>query len=150
MKFYSHLTENYKLSSYQFGFRSGLSSENAINSMLSRLYEAMDIREYSVCTMISLSKAFDTLDRCMLLWRHEYYGVCNNAFLVKIIPLWTLKGIASNCNEVDLGGAQWSSLVPLLFSKFFNDSTQSTSFFISFYMLTIQALLILHKIFTIW
>ena len=76
LQLYSYLIENNILSPFQFDFRYGLSTDNAINSMSRNIYEAMDKREYSVCTMINPSKAFDSLDRNMLLEKLDYYGLC--------------------------------------------------------------------------
>ena len=112
---YSYPSENDILSPSQFSFCSGLSTESAINSMLSRIYEAMDKRNYFVCTMFDLSKAFDTLDRCLLLKKLEHYGVrsnallCFNSYLSECDQFVILNGIASTCNKVDLGVAQGSS-----------------------------------------
>ena len=135
LQLYSYLTENNILSSSQFGFRSGLSTDNAVNSMSRSIYEAMDKREFSVCIMIDLSKAFDTLDRNMLLNKLKYYGISNNSllwfqsYLSERDQFVMLNGIASNCSKVDLGVAQGSSLGPLLFILFINDLTQSSRFF---------------------
>ena len=51
----------------EYRFRSGLSNKNAINDMLQKVYNALDRREYTLCVMIDLSKAFDTLNRLILL-----------------------------------------------------------------------------------
>jgi len=63
----------------QFGFRNGLSTENAIHNFLDFVYIALDNGEFTTCTMLDLTKAFDTLNRSILLRNLEFYDVRNVA-----------------------------------------------------------------------
>ena len=42
------------LSERQYGFRSELSTENAVNGMVQEVYDAFDRREYTLCVNIDL------------------------------------------------------------------------------------------------
>ena len=135
LQLYSYLTGKKNiLSPSQIVFCSGSLTDNAINSMSRRIYEALIKREYSVCIMIELSKTFDTLDRIMLLNNLEYYGKSNKSllwfqsYLSEHDHFDVLNSIASSCSKFDLGLGQERQYKPLLFVFLINDTTQSSSF----------------------
>ena len=72
----SFLICNALLPENQYGFRSELSIDNAINDMLHKVYDALDRQEYALYVMIDLSKAFHTLNRSTLLRKKlAFYGI---------------------------------------------------------------------------
>ena len=71
LKIYDYLTRKKLLSERQYGFHAGFSTENAISDMLSRIYHALDRQEYALCVIIDLSKAYDTLNRTILMKKSQ-------------------------------------------------------------------------------
>ena len=59
----------------QFGFRADISTNDALYNFLDYAYRAMDILEFTVCVLINLSRAFDTLNRDIHIKKLEYYGI---------------------------------------------------------------------------
>ena len=135
LQLYYYLTSNNILTRCQYGFRTGYSTENAINNMLTQLYNALDNRQYTVCVMIDLSKAFDTLNRIILINKLEYYGIQGvslqwfESYLSARDQFVSINGKASDIRGVELGVAQGSSLGPLLFNLYINDLVHSSNFF---------------------
>ena len=70
-----YFTENSLFIDSQFGFRKGLSTENAIQVLANAMYDSFENDKSAVGVFIDLSKAFDSLDRDYLCAKLEYYGV---------------------------------------------------------------------------
>ena len=69
------------LSSHQYGFRMGLSTTLALYDMQENSLENLD-KGFITCTIFyDLSKAFDTIDNDVLLWK------LNNFFGIRGLPL---------------------------------------------------------------
>ena len=115
LQIYDYLTRNNLLSERQYGFRAGLSTENAINDMLSRIYHALDRREYALCVMIDLSKAFDTLNRTILMKKLKFYGFTDaslawfDSYFSGREQLVCIDDSASNLRRINIGVAQGSA-----------------------------------------
>ena len=68
-RLYTYLEKNSMLSSHQYGFRMGLSTTLAIYDMQENILENLE-KGFITCTIFcDLSKAFDTIDHDVLLWR---------------------------------------------------------------------------------
>ena len=127
------------LTECQYGFRSGLSTENAINDMLKKVYDDLDCREYASCVMIDLSKAFDTLNRSILLKKLDFYGIKGiplkwfDYYLSILEKLVCIDGTNSISRFINIGVAQGSTFGPLLFVLYINDSLKCSNSF-SFFL----------------
>ena len=115
------------LSSAQFGFIKGSSTEDAVLKMCDYIYEALNNKNFGIGTFVDLCKAFDTVSHPVLLRKLERYG-CRGG------PLALLRNFLSNRHQyvqiqnkfsskkpVQIGLPQGSSLSPILFLLYIND-----------------------------
>ena len=75
IKLQAHLSENYLLSNSQYGFRSGRGTENALHSVVEFMHQAFDENKFGMGIFLDVKKAFDSLDRGILLEKLKYYGI---------------------------------------------------------------------------
>ena len=73
-RLYKYLTTE-KLYSKQFGFQTGLSTEHAIVKLVDQIYKSFEEDHYTLGVLMDLSKAFDTVDRALLIKNLEMYGI---------------------------------------------------------------------------
>ena len=85
---YTYLQQNSMLSSHQYGFRMGLSTTLAIYDMQENILENLEKGLISCTIFYDLSKAFDTVDQGVLLWK------LNNFFGIRGVPLKLLATLA--------------------------------------------------------
>ena len=69
-----YFEENQILSDAQCGFRVGKGTQDAIALVLKELMNAIEEGEYAILSAYDLSKAFDCLNRQILLDKLQYYG----------------------------------------------------------------------------
>ena len=77
-RLYKYLTKFKILYEYQFGFREGHSTTQALTEITDRLKNAMDGKQLSCGIFIDLTKAFDTVDHNILLRKMFNYGIRGN------------------------------------------------------------------------
>jgi hypothetical protein len=119
----------------QYGFRCGHSTDMAIIDMVEKIRKAWDMGEHCMGIFVDLSKAFDTVDHCILLSKLEHAGV-------RGIPLELIRsyfrnrrqyvafnGGESSLREITCGVPQGSILGPLFFLLYVNDLVRSSEFF---------------------
>ena len=129
---YGFLTETKQIYDSQYGFRAGHSCENAISEVLGEIVKALQNGKTTVCILLDLSKAFDSLEHDMIFKKMERYGlrgICLKWFESYLhgrhIQVKCKTGQStesySNLYEIDYGTPQGSCLGPLIFMLFCND-----------------------------
>ena len=119
----------------QYGFRENHSTEFASLELINRILLAMDKGEIPFSIFIDLSKAFDTLDHDILLFKLRYYGLENialklfHSYLSNRKQYIKLEDVVSKVSPISTGVPQGSILGPLLFLVYMNDIATCTSLF---------------------
>ena len=129
----NYLTLNNIIYPYQFGFRPNKSTEMAINCLTDYLYSSFDENMFSVGVFIDLSKAFDSINRDILLRKLHHYGKRGRAhdlfasYLSNRHQLTSVNGGESSPTLTSVGVPQGAILSPLLFNLYINDITNSST-----------------------
>ena len=96
---------------------------------MTHIYGNLDLGKYTTSSFLDLAKAFDSLDRKILLEKHEHYGVRHNALkLFKSYFFATLQYVEynnfkSSPMSVEYGAPQGNIVGPILFMNCINDIT---------------------------
>ena len=124
---YYLLENNNLLSSRQYGFRKGRSTELATTLLLDDICKEVNECKIVGAVFIDLSKAFDTLGHSILLSKMKSYGITSIEFdwfsdyLFDRKQVCFYEGESSEVFKVKCGVPQGSILGPLLFLIHFND-----------------------------
>ena len=70
-----YLTANSLLADCQFRFRAHRTTENAIENIVTQLYDNFDASGYGLGVFLDLAKTFDSLDRTILYEKFKSYGI---------------------------------------------------------------------------
>ena len=122
-----HFVINNFFSSEQFGFRESSSTEDAVQKVVCSLYDGLDGGGVGVGVFLDLAKAFDSINREILLKKLERYGI--NGTALKWLKSYfqgrtqyvQYHGESSAVQHVNFGVVQGSLLGPLLFIIYVNN-----------------------------
>lgn len=114
------------LSKTQFGFLEGTGTEDAINRLLSAVYEGINVNHDVAALFIDIAKAFDLVDHKILLRKllaagfrgkaHDWFS----SFLSNRTQVIRVNGCLSESCELIKGVPQGSVLGPILFLIYIN------------------------------
>jgi len=111
----------------QFGFRSNYSTDYAILSIIDKIQQAIDKREFSCGIFLDMSKAFDTVNHQILIAKLNRYGFRGpisdwlTDYLKDRKQFVSIGETFSDQQTILLGVPQGSVLGPLLFLLYIND-----------------------------
>ena len=111
----------------QYGFRKNHSTAMAIYDILESKISNHDKDKVSCAVYLDLSKAFDTVDKSILLKKLEHFGIRGiglkllENYLTNRKQCVMIDGLLSDVLSIDCGVPQGSNLGPLLFLIYVND-----------------------------
>ena len=112
---------------FQYGFRSGSSTADALLEYMNRVYDTINNKQLFCTILLDFKKAFDCVDHNILLGKLERLGFRSTihnllrSYLTNRKQVVTINGERSAMKAVVRGIPQGSTLGPLLFLLYVND-----------------------------
>ena len=128
------------LHSNQFGFRKNKSTSTFVGQVLSSLLDKCKVDKKVVPTLLDLKKAFDFIDRDLLIIKFKHYGIRGTllhwlcSYLTNRTQKVNVNYSFSNVLPISAGVLQGSLIAPILFILFINDAFQFNSYNIEIYL----------------
>ena len=132
---YKYFNDNNLLYNSQYGFRKGHSCEYAAMEVTDKVFKHLDNKKLPLAIFLDFSKAFDTINHKILLYKLKYYGVSGiplkwfEDYLTNRKQYIQYKEKTSSEQTITTGVPQGSILGPLLFIIYINDIAKITKNF---------------------
>ena len=126
-RIYDFLTKYDLLNNRQFGFREGYNTTLASFELIGDILPSFDRKLFTMALFVDFEKAFDTLDRKMLLekcWKLGLRGNCHKllaSYFNNREQFIHVNNLRSEVTESHIGCIQGSNLGPLMFIIYAND-----------------------------
>ena len=127
------LTTHNVFTNSQFGFRQKHSTIHALLNFVDKVVHAIDNHSHLIGIFLDFSKAFDTINHDILLYKLSHYGIRGKAlewfrnYLTNRKQYVFLNDNNSNLQNIHCGVPQGSLLGPLLFLVYINDFYRSSN-----------------------
>ena len=148
-RLYSFIDKHNILYKYQYGFRSGYSTNTALITLIDKLMNALDKGEFVLGVFLDFSKAFDTINIDILLHKLSKLGIRGTVlqwfkkYFDNRKQFVTFNNVHSNMLSVTCGVPQGSILGPILFLLYINESEAQSYNGLKSILITVSNLLLL-------
>lgn len=127
IQMFDYVINNNIVSDKQSGFRKGYSTTSLLLNVTDHIIRSLDIGLATALVLLDFSKAFDTLDHCLLCAKLNYFGFDDrsvqffNSYLSNRRQRVVIDELSSDSGYVTSGVPQGSILGPLLFLIYTSD-----------------------------